>query len=278
MNEAYEAYKAWQQNINGMIEEIRSLSFKYIALKEDRLREDNQKHEFEKLTNNIDLKLKTLSNMFATNSVPRQVTDCRQNFLKLKKELRSPERMIAYIRSNDSLPEIALPTDEKPSFDSIFESYANDDELNKLVDELINLLSQILEIADEELSAQITRDLTEILGGLKKRRKASLNELYNWLDLGVKVSIKIFETHTGFTGIDLAYEAAKIGSKSIGKLMNCHDEAQKKFLSDRKLKFAKKVVEDIPTTLTECDVVARIEQSKKSSNNTLQTMSTSRRV
>ncbi len=133
-----------------------------------------------------------------------------------------------------------------PSFDDIFNSFKNDGELNKLIDEFVRLLNQIIDENDEILTSQIARELRTILEQLSNRDKKSILEVRSWMDLGVKALLLCVETHTGMHGLGLAWEGIKTGSKVAEKISEQYKDSQTQLLNHYRLNFIRRAVEQHP--------------------------------
>lgn len=135
---------------------------------------------------------------------------------------------------------------ELPSFDSIFQSYKDDNELNTLVDELIKTLERILAEADDTLTAQISRELEAILKQIKRNRRNSLYELLPWVDLGMKGLLFIVEKKTGIEGMELFYDAIKLSLQIKTRAWEHHRKSQQQLIREHNLKFIEKAAESFP--------------------------------
>jgi hypothetical protein len=234
------AADAWRENLRVKLNQFFEALLLYLATK--------QKDAADEVSH----KLAGLKMMFADNQILQPLRKFEGAFSQYRDNDHQPAFLRSVIDSYNELPSIANFSEaEPPSFDSIFESYKNDQELNKLVDELVALLQKILSEADDVLSAQIARELRIILDQLKKRERKSLYEVQSWIDLGVRTLIMVGETYAGTHGVTLIYEAVKIAYRIRRSLHDKYGEAEKRLIEEYKLTYVKKAIEHIPEIRSE---------------------------
>lgn len=229
------SHEAWKSNLQEKVEEVRTLLLRYLTNKEDPVIQD------------LMGKLKGLILMFGANQVPPTLKNLESQLDSFKNNKTHTGLFRNLIELYHSVPDAAAFSDsEPPSFDQIFESYKKDGELQKLVDELVSLLKQILAEADDTLSAQISRELKAILEQLQKRDKFSLYELQSWIDLAVKGLLVVTETYTHMHGLALVYEAIKVSVRVKKKLHDGYSEAQNKLIKEHSLTYMERAAEKYP--------------------------------
>ena len=229
-------YEAWRDNLALKIKELQRLSLEYIARKGD-VELPNVSNDYKKLKESISSKLRGLSDMFADKRAPEQIKRYSVSFSNLSSQQRNPDYNLRYFESIKDLSKIVELQESYLTFNDVLQKHIDDDDLNKAVEELIQILGEIIEIADDELSGKISRDLKQILKALKNRHKDSTQDLFLWLDLAAKCLIKTVENQTGIPGIDLMYEGAKIAWNARKRLIVIYEEAENEFIEARNLSF-----------------------------------------
>jgi hypothetical protein len=257
------AYQSWHTNLKSKVDELSKLGMEYITNKELRLGTEDQKQKFDGLTERIEGNLEGLSTMYGTNLKPPELRDIQDTYAAFSGNLTHPTRLSHFINSLQKLPNMLVEIDEKVSFDEIFEKYKADGTLEKLVEELLQLLERILDEGQDELSVSTYRDLEQIIEGLKKRKDQSIHEINVWVDWGVKVCLGIADTMVGAPVLTPVYEAIKIGKDTKKRMMECHEEAQLEFARKREMKMAEKVLIDEPKDISDEDLTLKIEPPKE---------------
>lgn len=208
-----------------------------------------------------------LKMMFPEQSVPQPIRMLQGAFAQYQANPHHPKLFLGLMRAYESLPSVATFSEEAPpSFDEIFATYKNDQDLQTLATELVSLLERILTEADDLLTAQIARELGIILEELKKRDRRSLYEFQCWIDLGLKCLVMVVESKTGIHGLSLVHEAIKIGFRTKARLFEQYGAAQKQLIEERKLTYVAKAVARLPNISSEEDAQKAIDKSNQSNN------------
>jgi hypothetical protein len=229
------AHEEWKANLTQKIANIRELLLKYLVNRQDTTLKEIRKE------------LAGTKIMFSEKRLPAALRELEANLNVFSANAANQNSFLELIHYYQTLPSIVAFDDvEPPSFDSIFQSYKDDNELNTLVDELIKTLEKILAEADETLSAQISRELEAILKQIKKNRRKSLYELLPWIDFGMKGLLVVAEMHTGIKGLDWVYEGIKLSLQINRRAMDLHKESGGRLLKEHNLKFIEKAAERFP--------------------------------
>jgi hypothetical protein len=233
------AVNVWRENLQSKVADISRLVLEYLTNRDD------------SLVPQIQERIAGLKSMFGPKQTPHELRVFENNLNGFLQGKNRTDLFLNLMKAYQTLPAISDFDDaELVSFDAIFESYKADEALNALVDELVGLIEKILAEGDATLSAQIARELGNILQQLKRRQKYSLYELQNWIDLGARALLCYLEAQSGAHGLQIAYEAVKLSFKIKGKLMDQYAEAQKRLTEQGNLAYVAKAMNRVPELRT----------------------------
>lgn len=219
----------WAASLKEKVEALRELLLTYLMTKQDATADSIKKH------------LAATTIMYSPKNIPALLNELGSLMSEFRANKEQPHTFLRLMSLYERLPTVvSFDEVEPPSFDSIFQSYKNDKDLNGLVDELVKTLEKVLAEADDSLSAQIVRELEAILKQIKKNRRTSLYELLPWVDWGMRGLLLIAEMHTGFKGMELVYDAIKLSRKVKYRLIEGYGESKNRLLKDHKLIFIQK--------------------------------------
>jgi hypothetical protein len=229
------AHDVWKDNLRQKITKLCELLSLYLLN-----RQESTVKELKKQLDGTKL-------MFSSDRIPGPLNELQSSLNTFTSNQNHQNSFRALFHLSETLPSVvAFDEVEPPSFDSIFQSYRDDDELNKLVDELIATFKKILAEADDTLSAQICRELEAILKQLQRNRRKSLYDLLPWVDFGMRGLLVITEMQTGIKGIDWVYEGIKLSCKIKHRAIELHKEAEDRLLKEYTLTYIEKAVERFP--------------------------------
>jgi hypothetical protein len=220
----------WTENVQGKLDEIRTLLLLYLASRDDRTAKE------------IKQKLEFLRMMFADQSVPPTLTRLSEALEGVRTRSSDPQAVLNLFRFHDELISVgSFGVDDRP-FDRIFESYKSDKTLNTLIDELVELLQRVLSEGNEVLTAQIARELETILAQIKKRNQMSLVEMLVWVEFCLPALLMIFAAHQNVPELLIVAQAVKKAFKLKERLMELYKDAKEQLIAERKLTYVQKAI------------------------------------
>jgi hypothetical protein len=204
----------------------------------------------------IDPKLRAFADHYGPGHMPEPLSRFQQVYSSWRSSRAVPGGLVSLIEAYRSLDQLDEYADNPPSlsFESIFETHRTDEQLENSLAALVEKLTELVQVADENLSAEISRELRRILDELDRRQEKNLTNLMGWLDFGLKAIAKLGDMHLAGPYASIAYDCAKLAIQSKIRIMALYDEAQKEFQLKLGFNFFRKAADEIPYLNNEEDL------------------------
>jgi hypothetical protein len=231
-----------------------------VGTRENATRDDT----IDKLVIQLGEKSRELAGFYAPGLVPEALISFRDALKIWDGSRGNLNSLLRLIRCYERLDEITTYSDHTAvsSFDSILQRYRDDEALEASLTELVDKLRELVRVADEALTAQLVRELREILRELEHRQKKNLTDLVAWLDFAMKGFARFTDLNIGGPYASLAYDCAKLALDSRLKIRAIFDRAQREFRLEIGLPFFQKAAEELPDFKKEADLMKYLPQSQ----------------
>jgi hypothetical protein len=241
----------WVQSGKAKTAEIQNIAREFVSRlsrPDYHEREDEIRHQLTQL----EQKTTAFFDHFGPGQVPPALQQFAHALQLWKGNRQNPQHIIALVTAYNQLSGIGSYDATTVTFQVILDGFRNDQELEKLLADLVTKLRNLVNVADADLSAKIARELNQVLDELDRRAGKTLTDLLVWLDLGMKGLAELARLH-GFEQAPLAYECAKAAVSSKLRILAIWEKAENDFQLKLGFSFLKKAAKEVPDIRSEED-------------------------